>query len=108
MKEISINELEVVSGGFGVVGAVIGGVAAASEYIANTSATGQGSLAGLASQTAVGAAVGFFVPAGGSLLKTGAQLILANQSGMYTGLATGYLERAIDAAGTDYSGTDYN
>lgn len=111
MRKFSVEDLELVSGALGPVGVIIGGAAGAS-YIGNTIATGEGSVAGLVGSVATGAALGFLTgPASMGAMQTAASVILVGTTGFYGGMAGGYVQKAIDAAGTNYNnaaGTNYN
>ncbi|WP_157666796.1 hypothetical protein [Aeromonas salmonicida] len=106
MKELSIEELELVSGAMGPAGAAVGGIAGGAGYIGYAVATGEGDLAGFAGAVGGGAAMGFLGPAGGGL-ALGAETVLATQVGFYGGMATGYIEDAFNWAGADYAGQNY-
>lgn len=61
MRELSLEELEVVSAGFAVPGAIVGGAGAAGAYIAGKAAAGESPKLGEAVlATAAGAFAGFF------------------------------------------------
>ncbi len=112
MRELSMRDIETVSGAVGPVGAAIGAASAAATYIGYASGSGEGSVAGLIGSTVTGALVGFATgPAGVTAMQTGAWAILSTQVGFYGGMAGGLAERAMDATGTDYNdpaGTGYN
>jgi len=111
VRELSMQDMEMVSGAFGPVGAAIGAVSGAATYVGYAAGSGEGSFAGLVGNTLAGAAIGFATgPAGLSAMQTGAYVVIGSQVGFYGGMAGGLTERAIDAAGTDYNvaGTNYN
>lgn len=60
LKDITIKELEVVSGGIGVPGALAGGITAGAGYVGFEATTGGGSMTGFVSAVAAGAVAGFF------------------------------------------------
>lgn len=111
MRELSIQEMKVVSGALGPVGAAIGGLGGGATYLGQASVTGQASLSGLASAIVAGAAAGFFTgPATPTLMQAGAMTILSGQLGFYSGMAAGFVENAANSAGTNYNaaGTNYH
>ncbi len=66
--------------------------------------SGQGSLAGLVGSVVVGAFVGAVSgPVGVTAMQNGALTIVGTQVGFYSGMAGGLVERAADAAGTNYN-----
>ncbi|MGK8204800.1 hypothetical protein ACRS8P_19425 [Burkholderia cenocepacia] len=111
MREISIQDLKVVSGAVGPVGAFLGGLGGGASYLGQASVTGQASPGGFASAIVAGAALGFFTgPATPTLMQAGAMTILSGQLGFYSGMAAGFVENAANSAGTNYNaaGTNYN
>ncbi|WP_143497275.1 hypothetical protein [Pseudomonas sp. Irchel s3h17] len=111
MRELSIKDLEIVSGAVGPPGAIIGGVTAAAGYIGNAMATGEGNVSGLIGNTAAGAVAGFVLgPAGLGAGQIAASTAAGAQIGYYSGMLGGQIQSAIDAAGTNYgaAGTNYN
>lgn len=58
MRELNIEEVEEVSGGFGPAGAAFGGVTGAAGYLGNAATSGNFSWSGLATATGTGAATG--------------------------------------------------
>ena len=46
MRELTLRDCEVVSGGFGPAGAVIGGVSSGTGYIPHSAVSGTGSMGG--------------------------------------------------------------
>jgi len=110
MREIEIKELVLVGGGFGVPGAIAGGVTGGASYVGYQTINGQGNMGGFIVAVAGGAIGGFFTGpaaltgvAGGALGAVG-----GSQIGFYGGMATGIAEKALDATGVNYSGTNYN
>lgn len=109
MRELSIIELNIVSGGFGPLSAAGGAIAGATGYSGYAIGSGQGSAAGLAGATAAGAAMGFFGgPASFPAIVGGAELSFS------AGLIGGGVERIIndsnppaDPAGLSYCGGGY-
>ncbi|EKP0299050.1 hypothetical protein ABR850_06815 [Aeromonas veronii] len=106
MKELSIEELELVSGAMGPAGAVVGGIAGGAGYIGSATVTGEGDVAGFAGAVGSGAAVGFLGPMGGGV-ALGAEVVLATQVGFYGGMLSGFIEDAFNWAGADYAGQNY-
>ncbi|MCY1392050.1 hypothetical protein D3C76_355760 [compost metagenome] len=111
MRELTVFDFELISGGVGPVGAALGGVTAGAQYIGYGAARGEGSFIGLVGSVAGGAALGFVAgPAGVGAMQIGASAIVGAQVGMYSGMAGGYIQNALEAAGTNYGagGTNYN
>lgn len=111
MRELSIEEGELVGGGVGPVGAVIGGISGGAAYAGSAIVTGSGSLGGFASGVAIGAASGFLLgPAGMSATQVTASTIVGAEVGFYSGMLGGAVENGVNAAGTNYGagGTNYN
>lgn len=102
MKEIKVEDLEVVAGGFGVPGAVAGAVVAGAGYIGYEAAAGGGSMNGFIGTVAGGAAVGFFTGPAGIGAST-SMAIGAGQSAFYGGMIGGFITSGMDAAGTNYN-----
>ncbi len=112
MRELSMCDMELVSGAVGPVGAAIGAGAAAAGYIGYAIGTGEGNMTDFLGATGAGAIGGFFFgPAGGAIMQTGAHAVLQPTIGFYGGMAAGFGMSALDSAGTNYgdrSGTGYN
>ncbi|WP_313054767.1 hypothetical protein [Pseudomonas lopnurensis] len=112
MRELSMRDMEIVSGAVGPVGAAIGAASAAAGYIGYATARGEGNLSDFLGTTAMGALGGFVAgPAGATAMQNGALAIIGTQSAFYAGMAGGFTANALDAAGTDYNnaaGTNYN
>lgn len=112
MRELSMREMQLVSGAFGPIGSAIGAASGAATYIGAAIGAGEGSLGVLIGSTVTGAIVGGLTgPAGISAMQAGAYIIIGTQIGFYGGMAGGFTQRATDAAGTDYNnaaGTNYN
>ncbi|MFY3310512.1 hypothetical protein [Achromobacter ruhlandii] len=107
MRELTLRDCELVSGGVGPVGAAIGAATGAATYIGNAIGTGTGSMAGFVNSTVAGALTGFIAgPVGATAMRTAAGAVLFPQLGFYTGMGGGLIERGM--SGTDYSGTNYN
>ncbi|MBE7373869.1 hypothetical protein IN820_04895 [Pseudomonas sp. AL-54] len=105
---MTIEELKLASGGFGVPGAIIGGVAGAVGYYGNAAVTGGASAGGLASAVVAGAAAGAVLgPGGGTAIQNGAALIAASQVTFYAGQLAGHVSNVFNSI-FDQSGTDYN
>ncbi len=60
MYELSAKETQYVNGGFGVPGAVVGGILSGAGYIGSAAASGQGSIGGFLTTVGAGALAGFF------------------------------------------------
>ena len=103
MKELSICDLEFVSGAVGPPGALIGGVTAAAGYIGNSMATGEGSAEGLVGATVTGAVGGFILgPAGLGAGQIAASTAVGAHIGYYSGMLGGQVQNAF-TAGTNYN-----
>lgn len=103
MRNLAIDDLELVSGGVGPVGAAVAGVAAGAEYIASSQVTGDGSVSGFVVHVG-GATIGgaLFGPAGGKGMQAATNIILGATGGTAFGAAKGQAENILDAAGTNY------
>jgi hypothetical protein len=104
MRELSIHELEIVSGGYGPVSAAGGAVVGAVGYSGYAITSGQGTVGGLAGATAMGAAVGFFGgPASFPAIAGGAEVTF------HAGMVGGLVERAVNSSNTsaEPSGLSY-
>ncbi|WP_223534308.1 hypothetical protein [Pseudomonas sp. GL-B-16] len=109
MRELTICDFELVSGAVGPPGAVVGAVTGAATYIGGAMATGQGDIAGLTASAVAGGAAGFILgPAGMGVAQTTAASILGAEVGFYSGMLGGQVQSAVNAAGTNYGGTNYN
>ncbi|WP_438300409.1 hypothetical protein [Pseudomonas sp. NMS19W] len=102
MKEITIEDLEVVSGGFGIPGAAAGAVVAGAGYIGYEAMAGGGSMNGFIGTVAGGAAVGFFTGPAGISAST-SLAIGGGQASFYGGMMGGMITSGMDAAGTNYN-----
>lgn len=102
MKELSISELELIAGGYGVHGAIGGAVVGAAGYIGYEGASESGSFNGFVGAVAAGAATGFIAgPAG--VYANAAVAIGVGQVSFYGGMMGGMISRGLDAAGTNYN-----
>ncbi|WP_110993322.1 hypothetical protein [Pseudomonas sichuanensis] len=102
MKDLLIEELELIAGGYGVSGAVVGAAAAGAGYIGYQSMSGEGSMNGFATTVAAGAISGFVAgPAGAQAVAAGA--IAGTQASFYGGMAGGMMSNWMNAAGTNYN-----
>lgn len=107
MKELSVSELELVSGAFGPAGAVGGGIIAGAGYLGGAAATGEGDATGFATAVGAGAIGGFVAGPAGAGVAYGAEVIAFSQISFYSGLAAGYISNAFDFSGGDYAGQNY-
>ncbi|WFF38437.1 class IIb bacteriocin, lactobin A/cerein 7B family [Moraxella nasibovis] len=122
MRELSLNEVGMVSGGAGPVGAVAGAAIGATHYVvSNTLAGNDMSVAGLAGATAAGALTG----SGFGMVAKGTQMAVSSiravqttsntvRAGMGTGAVSGTVDgltQAIIKGGNttnkDKAGTNY-
>lgn len=101
LKDITIKELEVVSGGIGVPGALAGGITAGAGYVGFEATTGGGSMTGFVSAVAAGAVAGFFRTGGGQAVAS--TIIAGGSASFYGGMAAGFGLNAWNAAGTNYN-----
>ena len=102
MREISITEMELVSGAVGPAGALIGGITTAAGYVGNAMTTGEGSVEGLIGQTVAGAVAGALLgPAGLRAGQIAASSAIGVEVGYYTGSLGGQIQNAL-MAGTNY------
>jgi hypothetical protein len=102
LKDITIKELEVVSGGIGVPGAIAGAFTAGAGYVGFEATTGGGSMTGFVSAVAAGAVAGFVSgPAGGQAVAS--TIIAGGSASFYGGMAAGFGLNAWNAAGTNYN-----
>ncbi|MDH0303786.1 MULTISPECIES: hypothetical protein [unclassified Pseudomonas] len=102
MKDLLIEELELIAGGYGVPGAVVNAAIAGAGYIGYQSMTGEGSMNGFATTVAAGAISGFIAgPAGAQAVAAGA--IAGTQVSFYSGMAGGMMSNWMNAAGTNYN-----
>jgi hypothetical protein len=99
VKDLRIDELELVAGGFGVGGAVAGAISAGAGYIGYQTMVGEGSLRDFAGAVALGAVSGFLLGPAGAQAVTSSS-ILGGQVMFYGGMASGM---AMNAAGTNYN-----
>lgn len=108
MRELTLRDCEVVSGGFGPAGAVANGIASGVGYANHSAVSGTGSMGGLALAVAGGAAMGFVTgPASATVMQFVANTILNSVVAANVGMGTGAVQKMLDEAGTDYSGTNY-
>jgi len=89
MQKISIKNMEVVSGAFGLPGAVIGGVVGATTYLSDAvfsdeEVTNTGLATAIASSAAIGTIGG---PVGATALRVGAQAVVLVNAGFYPPLS---------------------
>lgn len=101
LKDITIKELEVVSGGVGIPGAIAGAISAGAGYVGFEGTTGGGSMAGFVATVAAGALVGFVTGPGGG--QAVAAAISGGSASFYGGMAAGFGFNAWNAAGTNYN-----
>jgi|GEM_PF-2256376 len=87
MRELSMEETEMVSGG-NPVGAAVGAATGAATYLGNASTTGEFSWGGLAYNTGAGALAGSL---GGASIVVRA---VAPKLGFYSGAGAGLVERS--------------
>lgn len=85
MKELNVNELESVNGGFGIPGAIAGGLFGAVTYLAQAATSGSGSFGGFA--VAVGG--GAFSGAVGGGAVSVARAYLGTKVSFTTGAVAG-------------------
>ncbi len=102
MKELAIHELELITGGYGIHGAVAGAIVGAAGYIGFEATSESGSLSGLAGAIAAGAATGFISGPPG-IYANAATAIGLGQVSFYGGMMGGMINRGLDAAGTNYN-----
>lgn len=108
MRELTLRDCEVVSGGFGPAGAVVNAIGAGVTYTTHSAVSGTGSWGGLALAVAGGAAIGFVTgPASATVMQLAANTVLNSVVGANVGMGTGAVQKMLDEAGTDYSGTNY-
>lgn len=108
MRELTLRDCEVISGGFGPAGAVIGGISTGAAYITHSAVSGTGSWGELGLTVLGGAAIGFVTgPAAPTVMTFMANTIVGSVVGTNVGMATGAGQKMLDEAGTDYSGTNY-
>ena len=108
MRELTLRDCEVVSGGFGPAGAVVNAIGAGVTYTTHSAVSGTGSWGGLALAVAGGAAMGFVTgPAATTVMQFAANTALHSILASNLGMATGAGMKMLDEAGTDYSGTNY-
>lgn len=92
---LSQQEMSETEGRFGLPGALIGAIGSGAAYAGAVMTSGdQGSWAGFAEATAIGAAAGFF---GGPVSGLAAKSILASQVGFYAGMTGGLVKRGINS-----------
>ncbi|MDF9619078.1 hypothetical protein P5705_15630 [Pseudomonas entomophila] len=102
MKDLHIEELELIAGGYGIPGAVVGAAVAGAGYIGYQTMKGEGSIDDFATTVAAGAIGGFVAgPAGAQAVAAGA--IAGTQVSFYSGMAGGMLNNWMNAAGTNYN-----
>lgn len=77
-------------------------------YTTHSAVSGTGSWGGLALAVAGGAAIGFVTgPASATVMQLAANTVLNSVVGANVGMGTGAVQKMLDEAGTDYSGTNY-
>lgn len=108
MRELTLRDCEVISGGFGPAGAVTGGISAGAAYITHSAVSGTGSWGELGLMVASGAVAGFVTgPAATTVMQFAANTALHSILASNLGMATGAGMKMLDESGTDYSGTNY-
>ncbi|WP_420234730.1 hypothetical protein ACN079_11010 [Pseudomonas sp. ABY48] len=95
MRDLTLAEIEMISGAVGPLGAVAGAAAAGAAYVGTQAGSGApATWTGAGKAMVVGAGIGFFTP------TTTAQAAGTAMLGFYGGLTTGYLSRGgIGTAG---------
>jgi hypothetical protein len=109
MRELKIEELKIVSGANGPIGAAGGAIVAGASYAGYAIGNGTGSMAGFAGAAAAGAAAGFIVgPASYPGIIAGAEV------GFHAGMIGGAIESGISngspsvaPSGLNYCGSGY-
>jgi hypothetical protein len=107
MRELSIKDLTLIGGGVGPLGALSGAVVAGATYVGYETINGGGSMTGFIGTVATGAATGFITGPAGAYANT-AVAIGGGQLGYYAGMGGAMVQGGLDAAGVNYSGTNYN
>lgn len=102
MKDLCIDELELVAGGYGVGGAVAGAISGGAGYVGYQTMTGEGSLKDFAGAVALGAVSGFVLGPAGAQAATSSG-ILGGHVMFYGGMATGTTVNWMNSAGTNYN-----
>lgn len=112
MRELTMSEYKLVSAAFGPAGAAVGALAGAATYVGAAVGSGKqdASFGGLAESVVAGALGGFiFGPGAATLGQAVSATMLSTQVGFYVGMGGGFFSSFFsdDAAGTNFSGTDY-
>jgi|SRR5471032_3555501 len=107
MRELTIENFTLISGGVGPLGAASGAVVAGATYVGYETINGGGSMTGFIGTVATGAAVGFVTGPAGAYANT-AMAIGGGQLGYYSGMGGAMIQGGLDAAGVNYAGTNYN
>ena len=88
MRQLNLQNLELVSGGFGQVGVAVGTVMGAAFFVGERLDSGQGNYVDFAKAVGTGAAIGFasdlLAP---TVLRAGAAGLALVQRGLYSGMA---------------------
>lgn len=94
MRDLTLAEIEMISGAVGPLGAVAGAAAAGAGYVGTQAGSGSpATWTGAGAAMVGGAVTGFFTPA------TTAQAAGAAMIGFYGGLAGGYVSRGLGNTG---------
>ena len=92
MRKLTLDEIEAVAGAVGPWGAAVGALAGGAAYVGTQAGSGQpATWSGAAAAMTTGAVAGFYTP------TTTAQSVGVAISGLYGGLAGGYIIRASNS-----------
>lgn len=95
MRNLTEEEISLISGAFGPPGAVAGGIIAGAGYLGQNAGAGTGSMTGFATTVGAGAAVGFVAGP-----TTVAGTVLGSTVSFYGGMAGGLMERGFQSMGS--------